>query len=143
MEKQKRRKEILLENIEIIDTANKGKSIAKNDGRVIIVDGAVPGDNCDIIVYKKRKKLWQARVAKINTFSKKRTTPKCEHFGTCGGCKWQNMNYDSQLEFKQYFPKKFLEKSNLDCPFCRTPICNKNLNDIWSKWIIINYKNGK
>ena len=101
MEKQKRRKEILLENIEIIDTANKGKSIAKNDGRVIIVDGAVPGDNCNIIVYKKRKKLWQARVAKINTFSKNRTTPKCEHFGTCGGCKWQNMNYDSQLEFKQ------------------------------------------
>ena len=101
MRKQNRRKPLFLENIEIIDTANKGKSLAKHDGRVIFVQGGVPGDICDITVFKRRKKFWEARIEKIHTLSVRRSEPKCEHFGTCGGCKWQNMNYTSQLEFKQ------------------------------------------
>jgi 23S rRNA (uracil1939-C5)-methyltransferase len=101
MRKQNRRKPIFLENIEIIDTANKGKSVAKHDGRVIFVQGGVPGDICDITVFKRRKKFWEARIEKIHTLSVRRAETKCEHFGTCGGCKWQNMNYTSQLEFKQ------------------------------------------
>ena len=101
MRKQNRRKPIFLENIEIIDTANKGKSVAKHDGRVIFVQGGVPGDICDITVFKRRKKFWEARIEKTHTLSVRRSEPKCEHFGTCGGCKWQNMNYTSQLEFKQ------------------------------------------
>ena len=101
MRKQNRRKPLFLENIEIIDTANKGKSVAKHDSRVIFVQGGVPGDICDITVFKRRKKFWEARIEKIHTLSFRRAEPKCEHFGTCGGCKWQNMNYTSQLEFKQ------------------------------------------
>ena len=101
MRKQNRRKPLFLENIEIIDTANKGKSVAKHDGRVVFVQGGVPGDICDITVFKRRKKFWEARIEKIHTLSVRRSEPKCEHFGTCGGCKWQNMNYTSQLEFKQ------------------------------------------
>ena len=101
MRKQNRRKPLFLENIEIIDTANKGKSVAKHDSRVIFVQGGVPGDICDITVFKRRKKFWEARIEKIHTLSVRRAEPKCEHFGTCGGCKWQNMNYTSQLEFKQ------------------------------------------
>ena len=101
MRKQNRRKPLFLENIEIIDTANKGKSLAKHDGRVIFVQGGVPGDICDITVFKRRKKFWEARIEKTHTLSVRRAEPKCEHFGTCGGCKWQNMNYTSQLEFKQ------------------------------------------
>ena len=101
MRKQNRRKPLFLENIEIIDTANKGKSVAKHDSRVIFVQGGVPGDICDITVFKRRKKFWEARIEKIHTLSVRRSEPKCEHFGTCGGCKWQNMNYTSQLEFKQ------------------------------------------
>lgn len=101
MGKQNRRKPILLENIEIIDIANKGKSVAKHDGRAIFVQGGVPGDICDITVFKKRKKFWEARIKKIHTYSARRTEYKCEHFGTCGGCKWQNMKYESQLNFKQ------------------------------------------
>ena len=96
-----RRQPILIENIEIIDTARKGKSVAKHDGRAIFVQGGVPGDICDITVLKRRKKYWEARIEKIHTYSEKRTEPKCEHFGTCGGCKWQNMKYESQLSFKQ------------------------------------------
>ena len=101
MGRQKRREPILIENIEIIDTANKGKSVAKHDGRAIFVQGGVPGDICDITVFKRRKKFWEARIEKIHIYSNRRTNPKCEHFGTCGGCKWQNMKYESQLEFKQ------------------------------------------
>lgn len=101
MPRQNRRKHIFLENIEIINTASKGKSIAKHDGRVIFVKGAVPGDVCNITVYKRRKKYWEASIDKILKNSKNRIEPKCSHFGTCGGCKWQNMNYQSQLEFKQ------------------------------------------
>ena len=101
MGRQNRRKPIFLENIEIIDTANKGKSVAKHDGIAIFVQGGVPGDICDIKVFKRRKKFWEASIEKIYTYSKRRTEPKCEHFGTCGGCKWQNMKYESQLDFKQ------------------------------------------
>jgi 23S rRNA (uracil1939-C5)-methyltransferase len=101
MEKKNRKKPILIENIEIIDTASKGKSVAKHDGRAIFVQGGVPGDFCDITVFKKKKKFWEARIDKVHTYSDRRTKPKCEHFGACGGCKWQNMKYKSQLEFKQ------------------------------------------
>ena len=101
MGKRNRRKPIFLENIEIIDTANKGKSVAKHEGRAILIHGGVPGDICDIKVFKRRKKFWEARIKKTHKYSDRRTKPKCEHFGTCGGCKWQNMQYSSQLEFKQ------------------------------------------
>ena len=85
MGRQNRRKPISLENIEIIDTTSKGKSVAKHDGRVIFVEGGVPGDICDITVFKRRKKFWEARIEKIHIYSERRTQPKCEHFGTCGG----------------------------------------------------------
>jgi 23S rRNA (uracil1939-C5)-methyltransferase len=101
MGRQNRRKPISLENIEIIDTAGKGKSVAKHEGRAIFVQGGVPGDICDITVFKRRKKYWEARIEKIHEYSKRRKEPQCEHFGSCGGCKWQNMSYSSQLEFKQ------------------------------------------
>ena len=101
MGRQNRRKPISLENIEIIDTAGKGRSVAKHEGRAIFVQGGVPGDICDITVFKRRKKYWEARIEKIHEYSKRRKEPQCEHFGSCGGCKWQNMSYSSQLEFKQ------------------------------------------
>ncbi len=98
---KKNKKSILIENVEIIDTAIKGKSLAKIDGRAIFIQGGVPGDICDITVLKRRKKFWEARIKKINIYSNKRIKPRCEHFGICGGCKWQNMKYKHQLEFKQ------------------------------------------
>ena len=101
MSRKNRRKPISIENIEILNTASKGKSVAKHNGRVIFVKGGVPGDICDITVFKRRKKFWEAKIEKIIKKSRYRIKPKCTHFGTCGGCKWQNMNYESQLEFKQ------------------------------------------
>ena len=101
MSRKNRRKPISIENIEILNTASKGKSVAKHNGRVIFVKGGVPGDICDITVFKRRKKFWEAKIEKIIKKSKYRIKPKCTHFGTCGGCKWQNMHYEAQLEFKQ------------------------------------------
>ena len=79
MQKQKINKRILLKNIEIIDITSKGKSIAKSEGRIILVDNAVPGDFCDIEIYKKRRKYWQGKVISFIKYSPKRTKPKCEY----------------------------------------------------------------
>ena len=75
MGRQNRRKPISLKNIEIIDTADKGKSVAKHEGRAIFVQGGVPGDICDITVFKRRKKYWEARIEKIHEYSKRRKEP--------------------------------------------------------------------
>ena len=98
----RKNKKPLFENIEIIDAGAKGKSVAKApDGRVIFVSNAVPGDVADIQTFKKRKAYYEGKAIKFHKLSDKRSTPVCQHFGTCGGCKWQHMNYASQLYFKQ------------------------------------------
>ncbi len=88
--------------IEVIDAGAKGKTVAKApDGRVIFLTNAVPGDIVDIQTFKKRKAFYEGKAINFHTLSEKRTEPKCEHFGTCGGCKWQHMKYEDQLFFKQ------------------------------------------
>ena len=104
--RKKRKEKVIINKIEIIDITDKGKSVAKQNGRVIFVEDVIPGDICDVRVVKKRRKYWTAKVEKIHTFSANRTDPKCEHFGVCGGCKWQHMKYDAQLRFKE---KKVIE----------------------------------
>jgi len=100
--RKKKRKQILLENIEVLRAGAKGVSIGKtSEGQTILIEGAVPGDVVNVMVYKKRKSFLQARVTDIVSYSPHRVIPKCEHFGVCGGCKWQNLNYDAQLKFKQ------------------------------------------
>lgn len=98
----RKKKSYLFENTLITDTAAKGKSIAKSpDGRVIFVSNAVPGDVVDIQTGRKRKSYFEGKAIKFHEFSELRTDPVCEHFGVCGGCKWQNMKYEEQLKFKQ------------------------------------------
>ncbi|MDN6280459.1 MAG: 23S rRNA (uracil(1939)-C(5))-methyltransferase RlmD [Psychroflexus sp.] len=90
------------DNIEVVDAGSKGKGIGKApDGRVLIIDKVVPGDIVDVQTYKKRKAYYQAKPTQIVKESDKRTTPVCQHFGVCGGCKWQNMAYEHQLFYKQ------------------------------------------
>jgi 23S rRNA (uracil1939-C5)-methyltransferase len=90
------------ENIEVVDTGHKGKAVAKTqDGQVVFVDNAIPGDVVDAKTYKKRRRYYQAKPIKFVKYSEYRTEPVCEHFGVCGGCKWQNMQYQKQLDFKQ------------------------------------------
>lgn len=88
--------------LEVIDAGAKGKAIAKApDGKVIFLPNAVPGDVVDIQTFKKRKAYYEGKAITFHKLSDKRTAPECEHFGTCGGCKWQHMSYHYQLYYKQ------------------------------------------
>ena len=97
---RKRKSLPLIENIEIIDVAAEGKAIAKTDGKVIFITGVVPGDIVDIQVIKKRKSFMEAIPIKFHKYSDIRVDAFCEHFGVCGGCKWQNLPYEEQLKYK-------------------------------------------
>lgn len=97
------KKNFVLEKLEVVDISTEGKAIAKNDGLVVFIEGAVPGDVVDVMVNRKKNSFAEGKVHQFITFSKDRVEPKCEHFGTCGGCKWQNLSYEIQLKFKQKY----------------------------------------
>ena len=88
--------------VNVIDAGAKGKSIAKApDGKVIFLNNAVPGDVVDVQITKKKKAFYEGTATRFLELSDKRTEPKCVHFNVCGGCKWQFMDYEHQLFYKQ------------------------------------------
>ena len=91
----------ILENIQITDCAAEGKSLARVNDMGVFVPFCVPGDIVDLQVRKKRHSYMEAEVIRFVEKSAVREEPFCEHFGVCGGCKWQNLPYDKQLEMKQ------------------------------------------
>lgn len=94
----KKKAEIILQ---IESAAYEGKSIARHEGKVYFVEGAVPGDTARCIVTKSKTSYSEAKAVEIIKNSILRVSPKCKYFGICGGCKWQNLSYDAQLQFKQ------------------------------------------
>lgn len=106
------------ENLEVVDTGHKGKAVAKSkDGHVVFVDNAIPGDIVHAKTYKKRRRFFQAKPFEFVKYSPYRTEPVCEHFGVCGGCKWQNMQYQKQLDFKQKSVEENLKRiGHLELP---------------------------
>ena len=97
----KKNKKIILEDLIITDYAAEGKALARIDGKVIFISGAVPGDVADVLLVKNKKDWAEGRVLKIKSLSSERVTPFCKHFGICGGCKWQMLPYPKQLQYKQ------------------------------------------
>lgn len=96
-----RRRKKTIEQVDVIDIADKGHAIGRTPGgEIILIDGAVPGDNIDTIILRKKKGLKFGKVLKTNVFSEYRTDPFCSHFDQCGGCKWQNLHYQKQAELK-------------------------------------------
>ena len=77
---------------------------------MIFVDDAVPGDFTDVLIYRKKKNYAEGRSINIRRPSPDRVEPFCEHFGICGGCKWQHLSYEKQLEFKQQHITDALER---------------------------------
>lgn len=87
--------------LQIADSAFEGKTVSKLDGFVIFVEGAVPGDIVSAKITKVKKSFAEARVVRVVQPSALRVEPPCRYFGTCGGCKWQQVDYPAQLQFKQ------------------------------------------
>ncbi len=95
-------KKELLKGLEVVDITAKGKGVVKSvEGKVIFVQDVVPGDKVTVETFKKRRGYFEARLINIDDPSPDRVAPVCEHFGVCGGCKWQNLSYEAQLKFKQ------------------------------------------
>lgn len=116
----------LLEQVTIADAGAEGKAVAKVNGLVVFVPFVVPGDVVDIQLYKKKKSYAEGRVVKFHRLSDLRVEARCPHFGICGGCKWQTMHYEAQLEAKQRQVRDNLERlGNVDCSGMR-PICGSN-----------------
>jgi 23S rRNA (uracil1939-C5)-methyltransferase len=114
---RKKSKPTILENILITDYAAEGKALARIEGKVIFVSGAVPGDTVDILLTKSKSDWAEGRAIKIKEYSQERVEPFCKHFGVCGGCKWQMLPYKKQLEYKQQEAEQNLRRiSKLDLP---------------------------
>lgn len=98
---KKNKKTIVLEQVVVENYAAEGKSLARRDGKVIFIEGVVPGDVVDVRLGKNKKDWAEGYPLKFHEYSKERAIPFCRHFGVCGGCQWQMLPYQKQLEFKQ------------------------------------------
>ena len=98
----RKKKELpLLEQVEITGVAAEGKALARVNDLVVFVPFAAPGDIVDLQLMRKKHNYAEARIVKFHAYSSLRVNPFCEHFGVCGGCKWQHVAYDYQLQFKR------------------------------------------
>ncbi len=98
---QKLKRGDIFKNVEIVDIASGGKAVGKVDNIVIFVNEAVPGDIVDVIIVSVKRRYYEGNVVSYLQHSAKKTEARCSHFGICGGCKWQNLDYAEQLKFKQ------------------------------------------
>lgn len=115
--KEKREGPFIIENVEILDAGAEGKAIARYNDMVVFVPFVVPGDVCDIRIVSKKRRFYEGRAIKFHHLSDLRVDAVCEHFGTCGGCKWQNMLYERQLFYKQkQVSDNFTRIGHLDFP---------------------------
>lgn len=110
MRNKHKKKFEILENIKIEEMVAEGKCLARHNNMVIFVGGVAPGDVVDLRVTRKKKSFLEAEAVKFHTYSDLRIEPFCEHFGVCGGCKWQHISYDTQLMYKQKQVKDNLER---------------------------------
>ena len=98
----RRRKPFLAEKVTITGLAERGKGVGKTeDGKVLFVTGVAPGDVVDILAKRKKKGVYEGQVQKIHEYSTVRAKPFCSHFGICGGCKLQHIQYEEQVKIKQ------------------------------------------
>jgi len=106
-----RRKQVI-QNVAIVDIADKGHAIGRTmDGEVVILlGGTVPGDVVDMRVHRKKKGLKHGYVTEIKSHSSDRVKPQCGHFGTCGGCKWQNLDYGIQASLKERMVQQAIKR---------------------------------
>jgi len=98
---RRKNKNVLVERVLVEDYAAEGKSLARVDGKVIFIDNTVPGDIVDVKLFKNKKDWAEGFVTAWHQYSPDRVEPFCSHFGVCGGCRWQMLPYEKQLQYKQ------------------------------------------
>jgi 23S rRNA (uracil1939-C5)-methyltransferase len=96
-----RRKKVVLKNVLLENYAAEGKSLARVEGKVIFVENTIPGDEVDVLLQKNKKDWAEGIALHFHKYSEQRVQPFCQHFGVCGGCQWQMLPYEKQLEYKQ------------------------------------------
>lgn len=105
-----RKKNVVLEKLTVQDYAAEGKALGKVEGKVVFIEGAVPGDVVDVRLSKNKKEWAEGKAVHFHAFSPDRVSPFCEHFGVCGGCKWQMLPYEKQLAYKQHEVEQHLRR---------------------------------
>lgn len=131
-----RRKKVLptFEGVEIVDVAAEGNSIAKVDEMVVFVPYGAPGDIIDLKIDKKKKSFAQGHIERMITPSPIRVEPMCEHFGICGGCKWQHIPYEYQLKYKHQQVVDALERiAKIELPDITPILGSKNICEYRNK----------
>ena len=112
-----KKKNIILENIKVEDYAAEGRSLARIDGKVVFIESVVPGDVVDVKLFKNKKDWAQGYPIRFHEYSKERVDPFCPHFGVCGGCQWQMLPYEKQLQYKQRQVEETLKRiGKMDLP---------------------------
>ncbi len=119
----------ILSDIVIETMAAEGKCIAKVDGLVIFLQGGAPGDTVEVSLTKIKSNYLEGKVVNVQKLSPHRAEPFCEHFGTCGGCSWQHINYETQLKYKQQQVIDNLERiGGLTLPAITPIFASKKIN---------------
>lgn len=105
------RRKKTLKNVTITGIADKGKGVGRTeDGRVVFVEEVAPGDVVDVLVLRKKKSVMQGVPLEYHQYSSDRVEPVCDHFHVCGGCKWQHLSYEKQLEHKEKVVRDALQR---------------------------------
>jgi len=107
---KRKRKNTIIEKMQIEDYAAEGRSLGRWQGKVVFVERTVPGDIVDVFLFKNKKDWAEGFPVKFHELSPQRVTPFCPHFGDCGGCQWQMVSYEQQLQFKQQQVKDALQR---------------------------------
>ena len=109
----RKKKNIVLDEVLVENYAAEGKSLARRDGKVIFIENVVPGDVVDVRLSKNKKDWAEGYPIQFKSYSQERVEPFCQHFGVCGGCKWQMLPYEKQLQYKQHEVEQNLRRIGL------------------------------
>lgn len=113
---RKKKNKPVITDAAFTEYASLGKAIARPEGKVLFAEGVVPGDVADIQVTRSKKDWAEGRVVQIKKYSSDRIDPVCKHFGICGGCKWQMLPYEKQLDYKQKEAEGYFRKEKINSP---------------------------
>lgn len=108
--RRKKDQQMHYENIELLAAGGEGHALAKIEGKVIFVKYGAPGDVVDLQIVGRKKKFSLAKITKLHKASDFRAEPFCEHYGTCGGCKWQHIDYAAQAKLKDQWARDCMER---------------------------------